>query len=179
LWPGTSRPAYKPWPGVVAQWADDEDQVFDGVIVIVMLSKPDWVRGGAYPQADQPFSASGIGLIQYLDRALSAPDAHHLETYRLGVYVLDAKAEEILGEMGATKTWRGDSLTGVGSSRDFGGARMADERQNVVVNSELRVHDTPGLHVYSGAAFRTRSGINPTLSLLALCTEPPRGLSSE
>jgi choline dehydrogenase-like flavoprotein len=112
--------------------------------------------------------ASGIRVIQYLDRALSAPDAHRLETYRLGVYVLDAKAEEILGEMGATKTWRGDRLTGVGSSRDFGGARMADERQNVVVNSELRVHDTPGLHVYSGAAFRTRPGINPTLSLLAL-----------
>jgi gluconate 2-dehydrogenase alpha chain len=81
---------------------------------------------------------------------------------------MEAKAEEILREMGATKTWRGDRFSGVGSSHDFGGARMGDDPQKSVVNPELRVHDTPGLYVYSGAAFPTCPGINPTLSLLAL-----------
>ena len=70
--------------------------------------------------------------------------------------------------MGATKTWRGDRFSGVGSSHDFGGARMGEDPQKTVVNSELRVHDTSGLYVYSGAAFPTCPGINPTLSLLAV-----------
>ena len=81
---------------------------------------------------------------------------------------MEAKSEEILREMGATKTWRGDRFTGVGSSHDFGGARMGEDPQKSVVNPELGVHDTPGLYVFSGAAFPTCPGINPTLSLLAL-----------
>jgi gluconate 2-dehydrogenase alpha chain len=81
---------------------------------------------------------------------------------------MEAKSEEILREMGATKTWRGDRFTGVGSSHDFGGARMGADPQKTVVNPELRVHDTPGLYVYSGATFPTCPGINPTLSILAL-----------
>jgi hypothetical protein len=35
-------------------------------------------------------------------------------------------------------------------------------------NSSPRVHDRPGLYVYSGGAFPTCPGINPTLSLPAL-----------
>ena len=45
---------------------------------------------------------------------------------------------------------------------------MGEDPQKSVVTPELRVHDTPGLYVYSGAAFPTCPGINPTLSLLAL-----------
>jgi gluconate 2-dehydrogenase alpha chain len=81
---------------------------------------------------------------------------------------MEAKAEEILGAMGATKTWRGDRFSGVGSSHDFGGARMGKNPETSVVDPELEVHDTPGLFVFSGAAFPTCPGINPTLSLLAL-----------
>ncbi len=81
---------------------------------------------------------------------------------------MEAKSEEILREMGATKTWRGDRFTGVGSSHDFGGARMGADPAKSVVDPELRVHDTPGLYIYSGAAFPSCPGINPTLSLLAL-----------
>jgi gluconate 2-dehydrogenase alpha chain len=81
---------------------------------------------------------------------------------------MEAKAEEILKVMGATNTWRGDRFTGVGSSHDFGGARMGEDPEKSVVNSELEVHDTPGLYVYSGATFPSCPGINPTLSLLAL-----------
>jgi gluconate 2-dehydrogenase alpha chain len=82
---------------------------------------------------------------------------------------MESKAEEILRAMGATKTWRGDRFTGVGSSHDFGGARMGDDPVSSVVDAELRVHDTPGLYVFSGATFPTCPGINPTLTLAALC----------
>lgn len=82
---------------------------------------------------------------------------------------MEAKAEEILRAMGASKTWRGSRFTGVGSSHDFGGARMGDDPASSVVDADLRVHDTPGLYVYSGAAFPTCPGINPTLTLWAMC----------
>jgi gluconate 2-dehydrogenase alpha chain len=38
-----------------------------------------------------------------------------------------------------------------------------------VVDADLRVHDTSGLHVYSGAAFPTCPGVNPTLTMWAVC----------
>jgi gluconate 2-dehydrogenase alpha chain len=112
-------------------------------------------------------------------------DPHHRDRSGIGLPVLritydlrenehrladwmEAKSEEILKVMGATNTWRGDRFTGVGSSHDFGGARMGEDPEKSVVNSELEVHDTPGLYVYSGATFPTCPGINPTLSLLAL-----------
>lgn len=112
-------------------------------------------------------------------------DPHHRDCSGLGLPVLritydlrenehrladwmEGKAEEILREMGASKTWRGDRFTGVGSSHDFGGARAGEDPGQTVVNPELRVHDTPGLYVFSGAAFPTCPGINPTLTLLAL-----------
>jgi gluconate 2-dehydrogenase alpha chain len=81
---------------------------------------------------------------------------------------METKAEEILTSMGATRTWRGERFTGVGSSHDFGGARMGQDPATSVVDPELEVHDTPGLYVFSGAAFPTCPGINPTLSLLAM-----------
>jgi gluconate 2-dehydrogenase alpha chain len=81
---------------------------------------------------------------------------------------METKSEEILRAMGATDTWRGDRFTGVGSSHDFGGARMGEDPGKSVVTPELEVHDTPGLYVYGGATFPTCPGINPTLSLLAL-----------
>jgi gluconate 2-dehydrogenase alpha chain len=82
---------------------------------------------------------------------------------------MENKSEEILREMGATKIWRGPRFTGVLSSHDFGGARMGEDPDTSVVNPELRVHDTPGLYVFSGATFPTCPGINPTHTLWALC----------
>ncbi|HXM26678.1 MAG TPA: GMC family oxidoreductase, partial [Chthoniobacterales bacterium] len=81
---------------------------------------------------------------------------------------MEAKAEEILREMGATATWRGPRFTGVGSSHDFGGARMGEDAGVSVVDPQLQVHDTTGLYVFSGAVFPTCPGINPTLTLLAV-----------
>jgi gluconate 2-dehydrogenase alpha chain len=82
---------------------------------------------------------------------------------------MEGKSEQILRAMGATKTWRGASFTGVGSSHDFGGARMGDNPETSVVNRDLEVHDTPGVYVFSGATFPTCVGINPTLTLAAVC----------
>jgi gluconate 2-dehydrogenase alpha chain len=82
---------------------------------------------------------------------------------------MEGKAEEILREMGATKTWHGPRFTGVGSSHDLGGCRMGEDPAGSVVDPELRVHDTPGLYVLSGAVLPTCPGINPTLTLWALC----------
>ena len=81
----------------------------------------------------------------------------------------EAKTEEILRAMGASKTWRGPRLRGVCSSHDLGGCRTGEDPASSVVDPDLRVHDTPGLYVFSGAVFPTCPGINPTLTMWALC----------
>ena len=86
------------------------------------------------------------------------------------------KSEEILRAMGATKTWHGPRFTGAGSSHDLGGCRMGDDPAGSVVDRTLRVHDTPGLYVFSGAVFPTCPGVNPTLTLWALCLKAAREL---
>ncbi len=82
---------------------------------------------------------------------------------------MEGKAEEILRQMGATKTWRGPRFGGVVSSHDLGGCRMGEDPSASVVDPELRVHDTPGLYVFGGAVFPTCHGVNPTLTMWALC----------
>src|SRR4029077_10681166 len=51
-----------------------------------------------FPADENGPGASSIGVIQYLDRALGGLYAHHLETYRLGVYALDAESERRFGK---------------------------------------------------------------------------------
>ncbi|MDQ4128654.1 MAG: GMC family oxidoreductase, partial [Actinomycetota bacterium] len=87
--------------------------------------------------------------------------------HRLAKYAED-KSAEILREMGAARTWHGARFTGVCSSHDVGGARMGEDPAGSVVDADLRVHDTPGLHVFSGAVFPTCPGINPTHTIWAL-----------
>ena len=82
---------------------------------------------------------------------------------------MENKAEEILSVMGATKVWRGPRFRGVCSSHDLGGCRMGDDPAASVVDAQLRVHDTPGLYVFGGAVFPTCHGVNPTLTMWALC----------
>ena len=82
---------------------------------------------------------------------------------------METISEEILRGMGAAKTWRGDRFTGVGSSHDVGGCRMGEDPAQSVVDPDLQVHDTPGLYVFSGAVFPSCPGVNPTLTLWALC----------
>ena len=82
---------------------------------------------------------------------------------------MEARAEDILREMGAVQTWRGPRFGGVLSSHELGGCRMGEDPRGSVVNPALRVHDTPGLYVFSTAAFPTCHGVNPTLTMWALC----------
>ena len=89
---------------------------------------------------------------------------------------MEAKSVEILTAMGASTTWPGPRFTGAGSSHDLGGCRMGDDPAASVVDRTLRVHDTPGLYVFSGAVFPTCAGVNPTLTLWALCLHAAREL---
>jgi gluconate 2-dehydrogenase alpha chain len=82
---------------------------------------------------------------------------------------MEAKAAEILRTMGATEVWRGPRLSGVISSHDLGGCRMGEDPSRSVVDPDLQVHDTPGLYVFGGAVFPTCPGVNPTLTMWALC----------
>lgn len=95
---------------------------------------------------------------------------HHLHPneIRLASYMED-RASELLAEMGASRTWRGPRMTGVGSSHDMGGARMGTDPATSVVDPDLELHDTPGLYVFGGAVWPSCPGINPTLTLWAMC----------
>ena len=81
---------------------------------------------------------------------------------------MEGKAEEILRQMGATESWCGPRFTGVGSSHDLGGCRFGTDPTTSVLDPSLRVHDTPGLYLFGGAAFPSCPGINPTLTIWAL-----------
>jgi gluconate 2-dehydrogenase alpha chain len=89
---------------------------------------------------------------------------------------METTSEQILYAMGAAKTWRGTRFTGVGSSHDLGGCRMGEDPSTSVLSPDLRVHDTPGLYVFGGAAFPSCPGINPTLTAWALCWRATEGL---
>jgi gluconate 2-dehydrogenase alpha chain len=81
---------------------------------------------------------------------------------------MQARAAEILRLMGATTTWPTARFRGVLSSHDLGGARMGLDPATSVVDPDLQVHDTPGLHVFGGAVFPTAHGVNPHLTICAL-----------
>ncbi|NJN84321.1 MAG: GMC family oxidoreductase [Caldilineaceae bacterium] len=76
---------------------------------------------------------------------------------------------ETLRAMGASEVWNGMRSTNVITCHDLGGARMGDDPATSVLGRDLQVHDTPGLHVFGGAAFPSCPGINPTLTIFALC----------
>jgi gluconate 2-dehydrogenase alpha chain len=90
------------------------------------------------------------------------PNEHRLQDF------MQERCVEILLRMGATRTWNGPRYRGVASSHDLGGARMGEDPRTSVVGSDLQVHDTPGLYVFSGAVFPTCVGVNPHLTLMAL-----------
>jgi gluconate 2-dehydrogenase alpha chain len=113
---------------------------------------------------------SGVGLPVIRVTYDLQPNERRLADFMAG------KSEEILRAMGAAKTWHGPRFTGAGSSHDLGGCRMGDDWVGSVVDRNLRVHDTPGLYVFSGAVFPTCPGVNPTLTLWALSLLASNGL---
>lgn len=113
---------------------------------------------------------SGLGLPVLRVTYDLQPNEHRLAEF------MEGKSEEILRAMGAARTWRGPRFTGAGSSHDLGGCRMGDDPAGSVVDRDLQVHDTPGLYVFSGAVFPSCAGVNPTLTLWALCLVAARRL---
>ena len=105
---------------------------------------------------------SGLGLPVVRLTYDLRPNEHRLAAW------MEVKSEEILREMGATWTWRGPRFTGVCSSHDLGGLRMGEDPNASVLSPELQVHDTPGLYAFTGGAFPSCPGINPTLTMLAM-----------
>ncbi|MFL5732103.1 MAG: gluconate 2-dehydrogenase subunit 3 family protein [Chloroflexia bacterium] len=106
---------------------------------------------------------SGLGLPLIRITYDMQPNEHRLSDF------MEARAEDILHEMGATKTWRGQRFGGVVSSHELGGCRMGEDPAGSVVTPDLAVHDTPGLYVFSTAVFPTCHGVNPTLTMWAVC----------
>jgi gluconate 2-dehydrogenase alpha chain len=45
---------------------------------------------------------------------------------------------------------------------------MGEDPAASVVDRDLQVHDTPGLHVFGGATFPSAHGINPHLTISAI-----------
>ena len=84
---------------------------------------------------------------------------------------MESQSMDILRDMGAIKTWAGPRFTGVGSSHDLGACRMGHDPSVSVVDQDLQVHDTPGLYVFGGAVFPSCPGINPTLTIWAVCLQ--------
>jgi gluconate 2-dehydrogenase alpha chain len=106
---------------------------------------------------------SGLGLPVLRITYDMQPNEHRMLEF------MEGKAEEILHEMGATRTWRGIRFGGVVSSHELGGCRMGEDPAGSVVGADLEVHDTPGLYVFGTAVFPTCHGVNPTLTMFALC----------
>lgn len=115
---------------------------------------------------------SGLGLPVLRITYDMQPNEHRLSDY------MEGQAEAILRAMGATKTWRGPRFSGVVSSHDLGGCRMGEDPATSVVDPGLAVHDTPGLYVFSTAVFPTCHGVNPTLTMWALCYRAAERLSA-
>jgi choline dehydrogenase-like flavoprotein len=82
---------------------------------------------------------------------------------------LAEKAEMILKEAGASKTWKQVGGRGLGSGQhQTGTCRMGDDPQTSVVNKYGQVHDIDNLYVVDGSIFVTGGGFNPALTIMAL-----------
>ena len=113
-------------------------------------------------------------------------DPHYRDTSGLGLPVIRATYQvqenehkianymehwglDVLREMGADQVWRGTRFEGIGSCHELGGTRLGEDPTTSVVDPNLQVHDTPGLYVYGGSTFPSCPGINPTLTIWAVC----------
>lgn len=81
---------------------------------------------------------------------------------------LSSRAEEILKEAGAYKTWQRVGGRGLsGGQHQCGTARMGDDPKTSVVNKYGQVHDVDNLFIADGSSFVTGGGFNPVLTIMA------------
>jgi len=81
---------------------------------------------------------------------------------------LQQRADELLGRMGADRTWRTPATLHAFSTHDVGGTRMGIDPSRSVVDAYGRLHDLPNVFVLGGSTFPTHGGLNPTLTMQAL-----------
>lgn len=90
---------------------------------------------------------------------------HDVEVGKL----LASKAEAVLKECGAVRTWQ--SVTGRGLSggqHQAGTCRMGNDPKTSVTNRHGQVHEIDNLFVADGSLCVTNGGFNPALTILAL-----------
>lgn len=79
------------------------------------------------------------------------------------------KAEAILQEAGATKTWLAIPGQGLsGGQHQAGTCRMGDDPHTSVINRYCQVHGAENVFVVDGSAHVTNGGFNPVLTIMAL-----------
>ncbi|HYU60780.1 MAG TPA: GMC family oxidoreductase [Solirubrobacterales bacterium] len=101
----------------------------------------------------------GVGLFGY---ELSEQSARIRE-------VADAAIREIAGRGGLGRFMKFTESAGVYASHPLGGCRMADDIGFGVVNDACEVHSYPGLFCMDSSAIPTSLGVNPSLTISAVC----------
>ena len=93
---------------------------------------------------------------------------HHLDHEHCKF--LSSKAEEILKEAGAYKTWQSVGGRGgpSGHQHQCGTIRMGSDPKTSVVSKYGQCHDIDNLFVTDGSVFVTGGGFNPVLTIMAL-----------
>ena len=128
-----------------------------------------------------PYDHNALDLDPEVTDALGRPVTRI--TFDLGenerrlIPFLQGKAEALLREMGATRTWRRQLQPGPISTHDVGGTRMGDDPRLSVVDGYGRVHDAPGLMVLGGSTFVSLPAVNPALTILALALRAASSLT--
>jgi choline dehydrogenase-like flavoprotein len=79
------------------------------------------------------------------------------------------KAEDIVKEAGAFRTWKSIPGTGLsGGQHQAGTCRMGDDPQTSVTNRFGQVHEVDNLFIADGSLNVTNGGFNPALTIMAL-----------
>jgi len=84
---------------------------------------------------------------------------------------LSQKAEDILKEAGAVRTWQnlaGRGQLPSGSQHQAGTCRMGNDPKTSVVNAHGQVHEIDNLFVADGSVLVTNGGFNPVLTIMAV-----------
>ncbi len=83
---------------------------------------------------------------------------------------LSDKAESILKEAGAIRTWQNRGGRGglSGGQHQAGTCRMGNDPQTSVTNKYGQVHDIDNLFIADGSLIVTNGGFNPALTIMAL-----------
>jgi len=83
---------------------------------------------------------------------------------------LSDKAEAILKEAGAVKTWKyvpGPNVTPATGQHQAGTCRMGNDPKTSVVNKHCQVHEIDNLFLADGSVHVTNGGFNPALTIMA------------